>query len=100
MTAGRWTPALSHSSLPATACEAAKAGWGARIRTWGWRNQNPLPYHLATPQKPARACSYKSRAGLSNQVGWLLGWKRLVGSRRLGRDVLKEPLVGPGEALL
>ena len=25
-------------------------GWGARIRTWVWRNQNPLPYHLATPQ--------------------------------------------------
>jgi hypothetical protein len=29
-------------------------GWGARIRTWGWRNQNPLPYHLATPQRAAR----------------------------------------------
>src|SRR5262249_15380308 len=27
------------------------AGWGARIRTWEWRNQNPLPYHLATPQQ-------------------------------------------------
>src|SRR5471032_3100852 len=26
------------------------AGWGAWIRTRGWRNQNPLPYHLATPQ--------------------------------------------------
>ena len=25
-------------------------GWGARIRTWVWRNQNPLPYRLATPQ--------------------------------------------------
>ena len=28
-----------------------KLGWGARIRTWEWRNQNPLPYHLATPQQ-------------------------------------------------
>src|SRR3954465_14931217 len=27
-----------------------EGGWGARIRTWEWRNQNPLPYHLATPQ--------------------------------------------------
>jgi hypothetical protein len=27
----------------------ALGGWGARIRTWEWRNQNPLPYHLATP---------------------------------------------------
>ncbi len=26
-------------------------GWGARIRTWAWRNQNPLPYRLATPQQ-------------------------------------------------
>jgi hypothetical protein len=24
--------------------------WGARIRTWEWRIQSPLPYHLATPQ--------------------------------------------------
>jgi hypothetical protein len=24
--------------------------WGARIRTWEWRLQRPLPYHLATPQ--------------------------------------------------
>ena len=29
------------------------AGWGARIRTWEWRNQNPLPYRLATPQQAA-----------------------------------------------
>ena len=27
-----------------------KDGWGARIRTWVWWNQNPLPYRLATPQ--------------------------------------------------
>src|SRR4029077_17479710 len=30
------------------------SGWGGRIRTSGWRNQNPLPYHLATPQRSAR----------------------------------------------
>ena len=24
--------------------------WGRRIRTSGWRDQNPLPYHLAMPQ--------------------------------------------------
>src|ERR1700687_3762425 len=27
------------------------AGWGGRIRTSAWWNQNPLPYHLATPQQ-------------------------------------------------
>jgi hypothetical protein len=32
------------------ATETALAGWGAWIRTREWRNQNPLPYHLATPQ--------------------------------------------------
>jgi hypothetical protein len=26
-------------------------GWGGRIRTSAWWNQNPLPYHLATPQQ-------------------------------------------------
>src|SRR3954454_12047565 len=30
-----------------------EAGWGARIRTWEWGNQNPLPYHLATPHPAA-----------------------------------------------
>src|SRR5438105_6041527 len=29
---------------------AVDDGWGARIRTWEWRIQSPLPYHLATPQ--------------------------------------------------
>ncbi len=26
-------------------------GWGGRVRTSAWWNQNPLPYHLATPQQ-------------------------------------------------
>ena len=30
---------------------AAMRGWGGRIRTSVWRNQNPLPYHLATPHR-------------------------------------------------
>ena len=29
------------------------AGWGGRDRTSEWRNQNPLPYRLATPQLAA-----------------------------------------------
>jgi hypothetical protein len=32
---------------------ATLAGWGAWIRTREWRNQNPLPYHLATPHRDA-----------------------------------------------
>src|SRR3954449_6558549 len=29
-------------------------GWGGRDRTSEWRNQNPLPYRLATPQQGHR----------------------------------------------
>src|SRR5882757_8946586 len=37
-------------------CSQARvlAGWGGRDRTSEWRNQNPLPYHLATPQRADR----------------------------------------------
>jgi hypothetical protein len=34
--------------------QAELIGWGGRIRTSVWRNQNPLPYRLATPQCAAR----------------------------------------------
>ena len=30
-------------------------GWGGRDRTSEWRNQNPLPYRLATPHPRVRA---------------------------------------------
>src|SRR6202012_805293 len=33
---------------------AGVVGWGGRGRTSEWRNQNPLPFRLATPQQ---ACS-------------------------------------------
>ncbi len=35
-------------------CINGKAGWGGRDRTSEWRNQNPLPYRLATPQQWGR----------------------------------------------
>jgi hypothetical protein len=35
---------------PQTSQNNRVIGWGARIRTWEWRYQKPLPYHLATPQ--------------------------------------------------
>ena len=35
-------------------------GWGGRIRTSVWRNQNPLPYRLATPHRRA---DHSVRAG-------------------------------------
>src|SRR5215510_3333207 len=33
--------------------ETLNSGWGGRTRTSEWRNQNPLPYHLATPHQAA-----------------------------------------------
>jgi hypothetical protein len=53
----------SHTRGNRTA-ETAPGGWGARIRTWEWRNQNPLPYHLATPQS---APTILARAGQINR---------------------------------
>ncbi len=35
-------------------------GWGARIRTWGCRDQNPVPYRLATPQKTVTDSTFNS----------------------------------------
>lgn len=43
---------------------SGETGWGARIRTWEWRYQKPLPYHLATPQ---RAAPSRTRRRLSQQ---------------------------------
>ena len=42
---GLLTPSLKRNG------ETALAGWGAWIRTRECRNQNPVPYHLATPQR-------------------------------------------------
>ena len=41
---------LRHEKAARRRLNHLKAGWGGRIRTSVWRNQNPLPYHLATPQ--------------------------------------------------
>ena len=65
---GRGNPSIGRFFIPApTWCRhqlgmtrtalpqcTEKAGWGGRIRTSVWRNQNPLPYHLATPHRCRR----------------------------------------------
>jgi integrase len=54
-----------------TACSSRKnraepcrteGGWGGRIRTYVWRDQNPLPYRLATPQHSKTGEVFKPRA--------------------------------------
>src|SRR5215470_5337768 len=51
---------------PAPADNIEELGWGARNRTWEWRNQNPLPYRLATPQ-----CCLAGPLGTGGGTYWL-----------------------------
>jgi hypothetical protein len=44
-------------------------GWGGRIRTSAWRNQNPLPYRLATPQG-GKAFNTWNAAPLQRREPW------------------------------
>src|SRR5882762_2995814 len=50
---GRYPSSANSSSWTISSRRIApttKNGWGGRIRTSVWRDQNPLPYRLATPQ--------------------------------------------------
>jgi 3-(methylsulfanyl)propanoyl-CoA dehydrogenase len=69
-----FTVFLASSASPQR--EKAVPGWGGRIRTSAWRNQNPLPYHLATPQSapgkaaaPAAGRADHSGGALPDQLG-------------------------------
>src|SRR5271165_4454076 len=46
----------------------ARIGWGGRIRTSVWRDQNPLPYRLATPQLEKSPPASNQAAPVSNQA--------------------------------
>ena len=54
----------------------SKINWGARIRTWEWRDQNPLPYRLATPHwircTRIAAHSLTVSTALGKKFQWLL----------------------------
>ena len=39
-------------------------GWGGRIRTCECRDQNPVPYHLATPQRLSAGSALRARAAI------------------------------------
>src|SRR5947199_4155637 len=51
--AARFCPPALNAAACHQARQVSKTGWGGRIRTSEWRDQNPLPYHLATPQHPS-----------------------------------------------
>ena len=62
---------LAFTAVLRAGCEVSRTagmpGWGGRDRTSEWRNQNPLPYRLATPQQAeperARAMPHAYRFG-------------------------------------
>ncbi len=53
-----------------------RCGWGARIRTWEWRNQNPLPYHLATPHQQIGAARVPAGRRPVYRLGLALATRR------------------------
>ena len=62
-----------HESCRVPHLQALITGWGGRIRTSEWRNQNPLPYHLATPQKHGEFASLEpdSFRIIMLQIPWI-----------------------------
>src|SRR5438067_1540371 len=61
--AARFCPPALNAAACHQARQVSKTGWGGRIRTSEWRDQNPLPYHLATPQHPSLLPSAPSPRG-------------------------------------
>lgn len=71
-------------------------GWGGRDRTSEWRNQNPLPYRLATPHQAtvgmaedsATADSLQSQPVYRERGGISTAWRRKIAQ---ARDWLRPP---------
>ena len=60
-------PLLTHPLGPFRIDESPppqKFGWGGRIRTSVWRDQNPLPYRLATPQLAKKPTTGLNRSAI------------------------------------
>ena len=69
-----------------------KTGWGGRDRTYECRNQNPVPYHLATPQllfcKIMQGMTIKSLRHKTLHTVWNLPQRRSGSGlgRKLGKN--------------
>src|SRR5262249_55261254 len=70
------------------------AGWGARIRTWEWRNQNPLPYHLATPHRHARKAGGRSITAQTGPIN-VRGSRQRRAHARIITDPASPPFLWP-----
>ena len=65
MADGRWAREKRARASRAAACSMS-IGWGGRDRTYECRNQNPVPYHLATPQRKPSLRAGDAAAGPSS----------------------------------
>ena len=63
LTLGNVAPILSNRI---SLTEIGLAGWGARIRTWEWRNQNPLDY----PTISTRIWKNRPKRALAISIAW------------------------------
>src|SRR5688572_10619092 len=61
-------------------------GWGGRIRTSEWRDQNPLPYHLATPQRPNSSSSGDSSSPRATKARHTSGTRAATRSASAARE--------------
>ncbi len=68
---------------------AETIGWGGRVRTSEWRNQNPLPYHLATPHR-SPGCEDPRPSG-SSSYGAPDGRASVGAGRESGAQDLRPP---------
>src|SRR5271165_318568 len=95
------TRALPYDKIPQMVDLYVETGWGGRIRTSVWRNQNPLPYHLATPQS---AGNLSGNAVPGNQRArgapplWPRRGERCGGADRRGAVGKKRKTAGPAAA--
>ncbi len=76
-----------------------KFGWGGRNRTFAWRNQNPLPYRLATPQRHLRPPGGEEQSGFAKspqQCGRQATprSRHCPGSRHVAEATCKAPRIG------
>ena len=82
-------------------------GWGGRVRTSEWRNQNPLPYHLATPQSVRVNSRFAGRlqGGSAKNSPKIIGENHTSCLRPAGDPAIEPPTTGirsvaqPGRAL-
>src|SRR5579871_2250585 len=67
------------------------AGWGGRIRTSEWRDQNPLPYHLATPHSSPAGAHLTAASGPPRARELRMHGRGVEPARHVGAPAVRDP---------